>query len=183
VRRTHFSLDDTTPDGQPLHAFVADPYSDYGADDDAIAPDGDGDPTSGGAALLDAVARARELDRRATATESEARDQRRRTAAIEADARDQRQQAARERAKVIALANSLTQAIAAEDLLNLSPQQLGIVRARIELVGEREEVTHHAVARRLGLHPAAVSKQWRRVLAKLATHESRTVSTSSAFAA
>ena len=166
MTRRHFSLDETLPDGRAYHELVADPHSVEVCDDEAIGADtGDG-ATPDGLSLMDAAERARELRRRATAAES--------------DAVSLREQANRETARLIALANTLTQASAAEDLLTLSPQQLAIVHARIALIGEGEDPTHHAVARRLGLTPAAVSTQWSRVLAKLAAHRARTVSTPAA---
>ena len=166
----HLSLDETLPDGRSVHELIADPHSleacDEPADAQAIGPDGESDVVPGAVALMDAAARARDLERRASAAES--------------DALALRDEATRETARLITLANMLTQAIAAEDLVRLSPQQLAIVRARIELIGDGEEPTHHAVARRLGLTPAAVSRQWARVLTKLAARQVRAVSTSAA---
>ena len=164
------SLDDATPDGRSVHELIADPRTidspDEPADDEPIGPDAVPDAVSAEHSLIAAAARVRDLERRATAAES--------------DALALREQTNRETARLIALAEALTQAIAAEDLLTLSAQQLAIARTRIELIGEGEDPTHHAVARRLGLTPAAVSTQWSRVLAKLAAHRARTVSTPAA---
>ena len=171
MTRRYLALDETLPDGRSIHELIADPRTvddppDESRDGEPLGSDAEPDAISAEHSLIAGVARVRDLERRATAAES--------------DALALRDQANREAARLIALADALTQAIAAEDLLALSAQQLAIARTRIELIGEGEDPTHHAVARRLGITHAAVSKQWSRVLTKLAAGQGRDVSTPAA---
>jgi hypothetical protein len=98
----------------------------------------------------------------------------------EREAAARRCQADADTRRVIEMANALVDSVRADSLGTLSAQQLAIVRTRIEIVDEGDVPTHHEVARRLGLHPAAISRQWARILAKLAAASARDVSTSAA---
>ena len=165
MSRARIGLDDTTEDGRPYHELVADPRELPGEDDAPL--DEDGRITAPGAlALVDAVTEAQHAGQRATRAEAEAVAHRR--AADQATAH------------VIALANALVESWQADALATLSQQQRAVVRARIEIADEGDLPTHHEVARRLGLHPAAVSRQWARVVAKLTAANARSVSTSAA---
>lgn len=169
MSRTRIALDAVAADGRALHELVADPRE--AADDADGSLDGDGRFTdSRSLALVDAVSAARHAQDRATRAEAEAVAPRR--AANKATAR------------VIALADSLLESWQADALGTLSPQQPAVVRARIEIADEGDVPTHHEVARRLGLHPAAVSRQRAQIVAKLAAanarNNARNVSTSSA---
>ena len=158
------SLDDATPDGRSVHELIADPRTidppDEPARDEPIGSEAGPD----GLASLDAARRISDLERQATAAESEALDLLRK-------ANDLR------RAAELLRANVLLDAQHVESLGALSPQQFAIARARVALAVEGEHASHHAVGRRLGLHPAAVSRQWSRVRAKFAANLGREVYT------
>jgi DNA-binding NarL/FixJ family response regulator len=86
----------------------------------------------------------------------------------EAHAAELRAAADCEKQRVNGLAKAMFTAIRAEDLVKLSPRQLEIVRLHVVLAAVGEQPSHHAVAERLGVRAATVSKQWGRIAAKLA---------------
>jgi len=162
MSRRRLSLDATTPEGRSYHEFVRDPRAHQPSEcdsDSATREAADRDAYGEAFAHLEALVSAQEFERIARVAEADA-----------AECRHQADAARR-------LEEELRKSAKAAALTTLSPQQLKIVRARVAIAAEGEEPSHHAVARRLGITPAAVSKQWQRIQAKLAAHDSAQVST------
>ena len=162
------SLDETLPDGRSVHELIADPRTvddppDEPADDEPTGPDAEPDALA--LPDADAVANLAVFLDRTKRDRSEASRLRRKAQAAAAIAR------ASERA-FSAWCDAYMQGLRAlglseTGLVVLSPQQRAIVLARVELAANKEDPTHHAVARRLELAASAVVVQTKRIRAKL----------------
>lgn len=95
------------------------------------------------------------------------------TKALDADARLAEAESVRRRsahdrraAEIEARAREYLDAAQYASLAGLSPAQLRVIQARITLAQNGEPVTHHAVARMLGVRASTVSNQWARIQRK-----------------